>query len=237
RRRAADSLSQLSAKQPLSRLAVLRLTKLVGAEEDALVWQGALRAVADNPSQQAVDLAYIAVGHRSAEVRRRACEHLAAHPDPAHQAILVPVLEDQSQAVVCAAARALGASGKMSDTQPLRRLLGSSNEEIQFAAASALAQLDDPKSKAALERLAYSKDPKIRAKAAQAMGEFPDPEFTAVLVRLLSDNLTVARAALQSLPKIVGKDVAKNADESPITTSEQMLRWKQWHQHKIGIRD
>ncbi len=62
------------------------------------------------------------------------------------------------------------------------------------------------------------------------MGDFPDPAFTAILIQLLNDNLTVARAALDSLPKVVGKDVAQDAGQAPTTTTEQMLRWKRWHQ-------
>ena len=155
------------------------------------------------------------MGNASAEVRRRACEHLAAHPDPAHVPVLIPALEDKDHAVVCAAARALAATGKMPDTKPLRNLLGSTNEDMQLEAALALTRLGDPSGKPALERLAYSRDPVVRAKTAQAMGDFPDPAFTATLIHLLNDNQTVARAALISLPKVVGEDVAQAPGQAP----------------------
>lgn len=232
RRRAAEELVELSGKHPLNRLAVARLAQLIATEQDALVWQSVLQAIADDGSQPAIELAYTAIGHASAEVRRRACEHLAAHPDTAHVEVLIPALEDKDHAVVCAAARALGAAGKMPDTKPLRSLLGSANEEIQLEAALALTRLGDTSGKPALERLAYSRDPTVRAKTAQAMGECPDPAFTGVLIHMLNDNVTVARAALHSLPKVVGEDVAQTPGQAPATTTEQMLRWKHWQERQ-----
>ncbi len=234
RRSAAEELAELSGKGPPGRLASGRLAQIIGAEQDALVWQSVLRAVAEDGSQQAVELAYMGVGHSSAEVRRRACEHLAAHPDPAHVQVLIPALEDQDHAVVCQAIRALAEAGKMTDIKPLQRLLGSTSEDIQLEAAAALARLGDPAGKPALQRLAYSRDPAVRAKTAQAMGEYPDPAFTAALIHLLNDNLTVARAALNSLPKVVGSDVAQAADQTPATTTEQMLRWKRWYEREAA---
>ncbi len=234
RRRAAEELAGLSGKQPPGRLAIARLGQLIGKEQDVLVWQSAMRVIADDGSQPAIDLAYTAIGNASSEVRRRACEHLAAHPDPAHAQVLIPALEDKDQAVICAAVRALAASGKMPDTKPLRNLLGSTNEDVQMEAALALTRLGDPSGKPALERLAYSRDPAVRAKTAQAMGDFPDPAFTATLIRLLNDNQTVVRAALNSLPKVVGEDVAQAPGQAPLTSTEQILRWKHWHERQTA---
>jgi HEAT repeat protein len=254
RRRAAEQLAELSGKQPLGRLAIARLAQISSAEQDTLIWQGIMRAIADDGSRQAIDMAYTAVGHSSADVRRRACEHLAAHPDPAHVQVLVPVLEDKDHAVVCAAARALAATGNRAphgdcpdfrvnengtvpfrptpETQALHKLLLSTNEDIQLEAALALTRLGDPSGKPALERLSYSRDPLVRAKTAKAMGDFPDSAFTEVLIRFLNDNLTVAKAALNSLPKVVGEDIAQAPGQAPATTTEQILRWKHWHERK-----
>ncbi len=232
RRRAAEELADLSVKQLPGRLAIARLAQLVVKEQDALVWQNAMRAIAEDPSQPAIELSYMAIGNASAEVRRRACEYLAAHPDPAHVPVLTPALEDKDHAVICAAARALAATGKMPDTKPLRNLLGSTNEDIQLEAALALTRLGDPSSKPALERLAYSRDPAVRARTAQAMGDFPDAAFTATLIHLLNDTQTVSRAALISLPKVVGEDVAQAPGQAPATSTEQILRWKHWHERQ-----
>ncbi len=59
-----------------------------------MVWQNVLTAVAAEGSEPAIRLAYTAIGHPAAEVRRRACEHLAAHPSPAHAEVLLPALQD-----------------------------------------------------------------------------------------------------------------------------------------------
>ncbi len=78
--------------------------------------------------------------------------------------------------------------------------------------------------------MTYSETPDIRAAAARAMGELGNPIFAAALVRLLDDPRgTVSRAALLSLPRAVGRDVAAAADGSPVGTAEQIHRWKQWY--------
>ena len=107
RRRAVEELAALAVKQPLGRLAIARLCELATAETDAAVWLSALDALGDNGSEPAVRMVRLALGQSVGEVRRRACEYLAAHPDPAHEVFLVPLLGDSEQAVVVAAIRAL----------------------------------------------------------------------------------------------------------------------------------
>ena len=105
RRRAAAELAALAQKQPLLRLAMARLSQQAAAEPDTLVWQSLLTAIADDPSEPAARLACAAISHPAEDVRRRACLYLTAHPSPDHASVLLPALQDQSQAVV------LGASG------------------------------------------------------------------------------------------------------------------------------
>jgi len=258
RRRAARELAVWGKKGPLGRLAAARLSELVAPESDALVWQSVLEAVAAEPAEPAVRLAYTALGHASPEVRRRACEHLAAHPAPAHCQLLVPLLKDGSHTVVIAAVRALGlcgppeqragaksaeamesgpaGSGPLSSAGPqprplqqLREVLASTNEEVQLEAAIALARWTDREGPVALERLTYSADPQIRTRVAQGMGELGDSSFAPALVRLLDDRRTaVSRAALAALPKVAGRDVAHSPDGPRAGTAEQIRRWKQW---------
>jgi HEAT repeat protein len=229
RRRAAEELLALSQKEPLGSLAVARLSTLIAAETDGLVWRSALEAVAADPAEPAVRMACTALGHPSPEVRRRACEHLAAHPSAAHARHLVPLLADGSQAVVVAAIRALAAIDSLDDLQSLRASLASTNEEVQLEAAAALARFRDPSGIAALERLTYSGDFHTRARAAQTMGDLAEPSFAAALVRLLDDRrATVAHTALLGLPKVTGRDVARAGDATPPDADEQARRWKQW---------
>jgi HEAT repeat protein len=233
RRRAAEALLTLAAKQPLGRLAMARLSNLALAETDMLVWRSILEAVAGDGSEPALRMAYAAVGHASPEVRRRACEHLAAHPAAANVKFLLPALHDSDQAVVIAAVRALRAVGTLDDTQPVRQLLSADNEELQREAAVALVSLHDAAGNAALERLAYSSDPQSRTATARALGQLADPAFTAILIRMLDDPyVSVSRAALSSLPQVVGRDEGQVGDGPAAGTPEQVRRWKKWFEAK-----
>jgi HEAT repeat protein len=229
RRRAADELAGLAHRQPLGRLAVVRLCELVTPESDATVWQSALQAVADDTSEPATRLARIGLGHAAADVRRQACAYLAAHPAPAHARFLLPLLQDGNRGVVLAAVRAVALTDAVEAVGPLEAVLASPDEELQLEASRALVRLHDAAGKAALERLTYSDDPKSRAGAARVMGQLADPAFAASLVRLLDDSReTVRWAALESLPKVARADVGKDAAGPPVATPEQIRRWKAW---------
>lgn len=236
RRRAATELTALTADRPLSHLALERLASIVVREPDALVWQGLLTAVGRDSREPATRLAYVAIGHQAPEVRRRACEYLAAHPGPGHVPVLLPALEDPSEVVIQAAARALGFTGRVDDLGPLRRLLLATNESIRLEAAVALTRLHDPSGSAALERLAYAHDPVIRREVAATMGEMPDPAFAPTLIRLLDDQQAVRRAALQALPKVVGRDVAAPQGQTADDLSQRIELWKRWYQGERSAR-
>jgi len=233
RRRASEQLVELTAKQPLGRLALARLAMLMASESDQLVWHGVLRAVAAEPSEPAIRLAYTAISHPLAEVRRRACEHLGAHADPRHVEVLLPALEDPSDLVVLAAVRALGAGGRLDDMRPLRRLLAVENEPLRAEVAGSLARLGDPSGTAALERLTYSADAQVRRQVASMMGTLARPQFVGALIRLLSDSRqSVRRAALASLPAVVGYDVAQRQRPAAANTTERIELWKRWYERR-----
>lgn len=235
RRRAAGRLAELASKQPLRRLALARLAELAVAETDPLVWQSVLAAVAADGTEPAIRLAAAAIGHPAPEVRRRACEHLAAHPDPGHAALLLPALNDPHDTVAATAAKALGCMGRMDDTGPLRQLLASANEMVCLEAALALTRLGDDAGEAALERLSYSGDEAVRRRVAAAMGEVPRPAFVPALIRLLDDRQSIRVTALASLPKVAGRDVAGPAGQPAPRMTEQIERWKRWHdQERAG---
>jgi len=231
RRQAAQRLAAMARQKPLRPLVVERLVEVVQAEQDVLVWCAALDAIENDASPAAVRLAYAGLSHPLPEVRRRACQYLAAHPDPRHAPVLTPALNDRSHSVAVSAIRALGKLGRLEDTSALRRLSSSANEEIRLEAAIALVRLGDPAGPAALERLSYSEDPLVQARVAQVMGEHPDPSYIEPLVRLLDGRPNVRRAALESLPKVAGQDVGQQ-NGPPAHTSEQAQRWKQWYQRQ-----
>jgi len=234
RRRAAGKLVELARQRPLSRLAVARLHTLILAEPDQLVWQAALAAVADDPGEQAAALAYAAISHPSPEVRRRACEHLAAHPAPGHAKVLLAGLTEQSPSVLAAVVRALGSLDRLDDTRPLRPLLMSTHETVALEAARSLHRLGDPSGTEALRRLAQSDDPAVRREVARAIGERPEPTLLPVLVGMLDDDVSVRRAAVASLEAIAGEESPPASDGPASGTGGQVERWKRWAQ-KQGI--
>ena len=89
-------------------------------------------------------VAYAGVSHPAPEVRRRACLHLAAHPDPRHAVVLLPALNDSSPSVAAAAVTALGMTGRLDDTAPLRRLMTQPDLWLRLEVATALLRLHDP---------------------------------------------------------------------------------------------
>lgn len=231
RRRAAAQLAERAGKGPLPSLALERLVQLAAAERDVLVWQDALVVAASAGSQWAERLAYAGLSHPEPEVRRQACVLLADHPDPRHLRLLAPALEDRHPAVRLAAIRAWGLSGRQAAIAPpaaLRCLVASGSSAERFEAAVALARVGDPSGKAALERLSFDFDPDVRRRVAEVMGELGDAAFVPMLVRLLDDRASVARAALQSLPKVVGRDVAEQQAPPPADTTERIQRWRRW---------
>jgi len=232
RRRAADELAELAADRPLSQLALWRLGRVVVDDQDQLVWRGVLTAVCGDPREPAIRLARAAISHPTPEVRRRACENLAASPDPRHAEVLLPALEDPSFLVRCAAVRALGVAGRLQNTEPLRFLLRETNEELRLETALALVRLGDPTGKAELERLAHSTDPTIGHRVAVSIGETGDATFLPTLIAMLDGRTAVARAALESLPKVVGRDMAETDDQRPTGTSQRIERWKSWYSNR-----
>lgn len=232
RRRAASELAERVVERPLGRLATARLAARVVHETDALVWRSLLAAVLGDPSEPAIRMAYTAIGDPSAEVRRRACENLAAQPGPRHAAVLLPAVADTNQAVAVAAIDALVAGGELNDTRPLRDILAAPNESLRAAAAAALVCFGDPAGFDALGRLAHSRDVAVRQQVAEAMGTLADRRFAPTLIRMLDDHLTVRRAALAALPQVVGHDVLQDNGQPPRNTTERIALWQKWLQKR-----
>jgi HEAT repeat protein len=230
RRQAAAKLAEQAKHRPLSALALARLAELGVGEDDVLVWNSLMQAVANDPREPSIRLAYAGMSHASGEVRRMACEHLATFRDPLHAAQLLPALEDSQRSVVLTAVKALGRPGMIADVKPLERLLGENDRELRLAAAESLVRLGAPSGVLAMERLAHDADPQTRRDAAAAMGALGDPAFVDVLVGMLDDGLGVQFVALESLPKVVGRDVSQDSANPATNTLERISRWKRWHE-------
>jgi HEAT repeat protein len=237
RRRAAEELRDRFGAKPLSSAALDRLTELMPREADALVWLPVFDVLAADAREPAIRLAYTALGHPSPEVRRRACEHLAAHPATAHGPLLLASLDDPDAVVVEAAVKALGRLDSLPDTKPLERMLASPNRELRVEVAKALAHVGAKSGMAALERLAFDADPQVRRRTAIAMGELPDPSFMSALIHLLDDRPEIRQAALASLPRVAGTEIpaAETAANGGAPASEAD-RWKEWFHRQTTIR-
>jgi HEAT repeat protein len=229
RRQAAGKLAEQARQRPLSGLALARLAELGVGEDDVLVWHSLMQAVANDPREPSIRLAYAGMSHSSGEVRRMACEHLATFRDPRHAAQFLPALEDQQRSVVLAAVNGLGHPGMMADVRPLERLLGTNDRELRLSAAESLVRLGAPSGVLAMERLAHDADPQTRRDAAAVMGVLGNPAFVDVLVGMLDDGLGVQFIALESLPKVAGRDVADDPANPATDTLERISRWKRWH--------
>jgi HEAT repeat protein len=236
RRAASTQLVVAAGGRPLVPLALLRMTELTPTESDPVVWQSLLVVTAGDDRQQAVDMAYLAIGNPSADVRRRACDYLAAHPDPRHVPVLLPALDDPSPPVLAAAVRALGAAGSIGNPQPLVRLLLSPDKLLRVEVASSLAQLKVSEGPAALERLALDPDNEIRRRAAQAMGQLHDEAYLPTLIELVDGPVDVQHAAFESLARLTGQDFSREADGLSVPRDEQARRWLRWYRDRQAER-
>ncbi|MGH7138394.1 MAG: HEAT repeat domain-containing protein, partial [Pirellulales bacterium] len=232
RRRAANQLAALADETPLGGLAVMRLSELGANESDTLVLNALFRAISSDAREPAIRLAYAALGHGAADVRRMAADYLAAHPSPEHARLLLEALNDTNYAVVLASVRALGHRGMLNDPAPLEHLLTTTDRRLRLAVANSLAQLGAASGPQSLQLLSKDSDAETRLKAAQLMGELGDRRYMETLIGLLDDDtLGVRLAALAALCQVAGRDVAADAENPPTSTLDRIERWKRWWSH------
>lgn len=229
RRRAADRLAEFARSSPLRPLAVARVVELGVKESDGLVWSGLFAALATDASERSAALAYAGLSHPSPEVRRMSCEHLGRSPRPEHAPTLLAALADPHVSVVIEAVRALGHPGMLIEAGPVEPLLVAGDAYLRFSAAQTLHANGLPQGAAALERLAHDDDPEIRRRAAAVMGTTGDAVFIPTLVGLLDDTLGVRQAAVESLVKLVGRDVSLQPGEPLPSLADRAAAWKAWH--------
>ncbi len=229
RRTAAAQMVVAADRQLVGPLALARLGAIAKAENDPVVWQSLLAVTAKDSRPEAVDMAYLAIGNGSPEVRRRACEYLAAHGDRRHVPVLLPVLADLNSTVVLSAVRALGAVGTLDNPKPLVQLLLTQDKQLRVEVATSLARLHAAEGAAALDRLALDADDEISRRAVVAMGQLEDRIYVPRLLSLLTAPVDVQNAALASLSQITGEDFSSAPDDTPNTRDQQVRRWRNWY--------
>ncbi len=180
-------------------------------------------------TDNAMRTAYTAINNASAEIRRQSCEYLAAHGDPRHAQVLLPLLDDPDETVVLAAVRALGAVGTLEDPQPLVRLLNLPDKQVRVEAAMSLAHLRVEQGVQALERMGMDTDVQVRLRAAQAMGQIANPAFVPALMAMLGDAVEVQTVAMMSLAQVAGTDPTTQDGSSPVSHEEKIRVWQLWY--------
>lgn len=229
RRAAANQLIEHREQLSASELAGDRLFEQMIIHSDPLVWRSVLLATEQSSTVATTRIVQAAAGHASAEVRRRACEHMARFPRPEYQTLLSTSVTDSDASVVMAAANALEAGEQLEDPQPLRWLLRSDDPLIQLTAATALVRHHDADGLLAMQRLAVDPDPNIRIQVAQRIGRLGQQNLTAILMDMLDDRAVVRRKALNSLDEVQGPDIATAIRAEGHETEQQLVTaWQTW---------
>lgn len=111
-----------------------------------------------------------------------------------------------------------------------------SARELQ-AVAVALKQANLPEAArrgatAQLEQFAQDANTEVRAQTAQAIGQISDKTLVPLLMSMLNDQMAVQQAALDSLTRLHGQDIAA----SEHTTEDKVRRWQLWYQENPQYR-
>lgn len=239
RHQALESLAEIGNRSPLPEPTLAQLAQLAARETDVSNWALLLAAVSGAEGESVDQVLYHALRQPSPEIPITGCGLLARRGAPRHAARLTPLLESSSSAVVIAALDALGYCAPIDDTQPFERLLQDPNHLLRVEAALTLAKMGYSVGTEALERLLFDNDLATRRRAVFAVGELRDPQFLGLLVAQLDprNDFSIRRAALTSLPEVIGEDVAAadpagdagGADDARSSFEWKEARWRQWY--------
>lgn len=220
---AISSLEDLPLEQagPVLLVAMSRGTPAMqkaAAEQLARRWPPAAGYSAEQLAQQQRDAAIAQLQQRWATQYGRVDEAVAAAQLQAAGAI-----DKASDAVASAQGAVDTARNQLQDVQQL--LTTYQQSDLPATARQELAK--------SLEQLSTSADTAVRIRAAQAMGETGDPAFMPALMTMLNDGTEVQSAAIASLEKTTGRDVAKTADGRASTTEERARAWQLWYREQM----
>lgn len=245
RRAAARQLKQQAERATLSTLIVMRLRERLAHEQDRLVWQDCMDAVLDDASDEAAELALLALNHTWPDLRLLGCRHVARHRRSAQAVWLLPLLRDSNRQVQIAAVEALGLCRNRvaleglsrDDGEPLpglRPLLMHSDRDLRFAVVVSMCRLGDEQAMQELIRMGYDPNPQFRRQVVVAMGDIGQSRFIAPLIELAWTETSdaVRLAILQSLEQLVpaGSRPEGLAEQSRI--GEKVRLWVEWWTHR-----
>ncbi|MEX0726061.1 MAG: HEAT repeat domain-containing protein [Planctomycetaceae bacterium] len=251
RRKAADRLAQLGGeRRSLSPFVVRVLRERLLHEQDRIVWQRAFAAIVPDGTDEAAEIALLALNHQWPDIRQLGCEFIIRHPHPSRGLWLLPLLDDPNATVQLAAIRATGLCQNpivldgppvqnVADTQNnsaavpmpgLRPLLNHAQISIRREAAIAMCRLGDQQAMQVLVQWSRDPDPEARAQAIAAMGESRQGRFIEPLVRLgwTESDAGVQQALLRSLLELVPEE-RRPEKLSPVLPAGDALKvWMEW---------
>ncbi len=250
RRRAAQELAVLGEQVSLSPAATRRLHDLLAREQDELVWRLAMQAVLPDDTEQAAQIALLAVNHTWPDIRRLGCRYVQRHPHPQYALWLLPLLSDTNRRVQLEAVRALGrcrnpvaldglpasrsdaAGGRA--VRGLRDLLTSPDRSLRMAVAVSMAELGDEQGAEELIRLSYDKDPNVRIEVIRAMAQTGRTRFVEHLVRLAwtERHAIVKREILAALEQLVPPENRPPSLAQARTDQQRVEAWVEWWQER-----
>jgi HEAT repeat protein len=231
RRRGASELVRVArdfASGRLPAMALSRLAQVTQTETDPVIWQAILTLVQSDPRRTAAELAVVAAGNASAEVRRQAAAYFAAHPDDKRLQLITALLDDPATPVVIEAVRAIAVAETLKDPAPLLSLLASPDVQVRIEVAAALAQHRLQQGTDTLVQLAQEADADVRRRVAKTMGQVPNAAYLPALMVLLSDRSDIRAAALGSLPSCANHTIGADEQLSSLSQDEQARRWRVW---------
>jgi hypothetical protein len=241
RRGAANKLAEAARGRTLPGPVLQRLAQTISVEQDPLVFRSVLRAVADDSTEDARQIAKAALHSPWDDIRLAGIEYVARHRLAEAAAWLLPIIDSPNDAPRRAAVTAAGLCGNplvldgTRDAQGevvyggLRPLLGTTSLELRREVVLAMARLGDRTGIEELNRTAVDTDPLARAWAVRAMRDSGQARFVAELTRLLwvERDTRVRQEGLATLAALVPPDQHPRWPATA-TLDERIAAWAAW---------
>ncbi len=259
RRTGADRLAQWGGeRQSLSPQVVRILRERLLYEQDRIVWQRAMAAIFPDGTDEAAEIALVALNHQWPDIRLLGCRFIVRHPHPSRGIWLLPLLNDVNPAVMQTAIEGAGLCHNpvvldgLPDTElttvdavpspatepqstpahshGLRPLLGHAQMPVREAAAVAMCRLGDRQAMQQLQQWSLDANPQIREQAVAAMGESHQGRFIEQLIRLgwTEPNTGVQQAILRSLCELVPEEQRPRGLSPTQPAGEAFKVWMEW---------
>ncbi|MDA0833760.1 MAG: HEAT repeat domain-containing protein [Planctomycetota bacterium] len=252
RRRGADRLAQLGGERRSLSLYVVRvLRERLLHEQDRIVWQRAFAAIVLDGTDEAAELALLALNHQWPDIRQLGCDFVVRHPHPSRGIWLLPLLDDPNANVQLAAIRATGLcqnpivldgppvsgssdaeNGHVADvpSRGLRPLLSHAQSNVRNEATIAMSRLGDQQAIQVLMQMCRSPDSETRMHAIAAMAESRQSRFIEPLINLgwTESDAGVQHAILRALLELVPEE-RRPEKLSPVAPASDALKvWMDW---------